>query len=83
VPESLPDELADTTPATKLVYRSLDDEEYQTYDDLLEATDLGRRTVRRATTLLEARDLAERCWVTPHHVAYRLSGGQSDRQNRG
>jgi len=84
VSESLPEELADATPATKLVYRELCfAEEALTYDDLVARTELGRRTVRRATTLLEDRSLAERCWVSPQNVGYRLSGGQPDRQNRG
>lgn len=82
--ESLPEKLADATPATKLVYRELCfAEEALTYDDLVARTELGRSTVRRATTRLQEDGLAKRRWHSPQTVCYLSQGGQTDRQNRG
>lgn len=72
----LPDELDDSPPSTKLVYRELETaSDPLSYRELAERTGLGRSTVRRATNRLEEADLAERVWVSTQRVAYRLQGG--------
>ena len=70
--EGLPAELKDETPATKLVYKTLEAADGPlTYSELVEETELCLRTVKAKTTTLEDHDLAEPVWITPRTKAYR------------
>jgi len=81
----IPDTLRSASPATKLVYRTLEAADTPlTYDMLVERTGLGRRTVRRCTDVLADHDLAEPLWLTAQERAYRSAGegaGQPDQPN--
>ena len=87
--DDLPDAIADQPPSVKLVYRELQTAtEALTYDTLAQRCELGRRTVRRATSRLEDAGLVERCWLGTQTRGYRPTskgggGGQIDRQNGG
>ena len=61
VPERIPEELVDTTPATKLVWQTLAiaEEDELTQQQLTDRTGIAPRTVRYAVTELETRDAIE------------------------